>query len=165
MGDRFVFLHNRAVPGTRGNIDHIAVGDSVLSVIDTKAWAGRVAARHVGGLFRGTEHLYVGAATLARRSKATGGRSRPPPRRSPAPGRCHARAGALASSERTRGFAKPLVFGDVLVVWPTKLPELLRSHQIVDAHRRDEIAARSSVRLASTHERGYRARGLKGVDF
>lgn len=52
-------LHDRRVPGTKANIDHIAVGPSGVFVIDAKKYAGQVEVRDVGGLFRTDERLYV----------------------------------------------------------------------------------------------------------
>ncbi len=60
MGDRAVLLHDRRVPGTRGNIDHLAVAPSGVWVIDTKHYTGKVEHRDVGGWFRTDMRLYVG---------------------------------------------------------------------------------------------------------
>lgn len=60
LGDRAVLLHDRTVPGTRGNIDHIAVAASGVWVIDTKNYKGLVELRDVGGWFRTDQRLYVG---------------------------------------------------------------------------------------------------------
>lgn len=53
-------LHDRRVPGTRGNIDHVVVAPSGVFVVDAKRYAGRIRVRDVGGLFKGDERLYVG---------------------------------------------------------------------------------------------------------
>jgi hypothetical protein len=45
-------LHDRRVPGHgRANIDHILVGAGGVTVVDTKAWRGRVRVVRKGGLF------------------------------------------------------------------------------------------------------------------
>ena len=44
---RAVVLHDRAVPGTRANIDHLVVAADGVWVVDTKRWAGT--ARRSGG--------------------------------------------------------------------------------------------------------------------
>ena len=59
LGDRAVALHDRKVPGTRGNIDHIVVAPTGVWVIDTKRWSGRVERRDVGGWFKIDQRLYV----------------------------------------------------------------------------------------------------------
>jgi len=62
LADRGVqTLHDRRIPGTRANIDHIAVGPAGVFVIDTKRYKGRPQLRVEGGLFRPrVEKLMVG---------------------------------------------------------------------------------------------------------
>jgi hypothetical protein len=52
-------LHDRSIPGTRGNIDHIAIVPSGVWVIDTKAYTGRVQQRDLGGWFVSRPALFV----------------------------------------------------------------------------------------------------------
>ena len=70
LGDRAVALHDRKVPGSRRNIDHIVVAASGVWVIDTKRWGGKVERRDVGGWFKTDQRLYVGGRD---RSKAVEG--------------------------------------------------------------------------------------------
>ncbi len=51
LGDQAVLLHDRKVPGTRGNIDHLAIAASGVWVIDAKNYKGKVEKRDVGGWF------------------------------------------------------------------------------------------------------------------
>ena len=45
-------LHDRRIPGSRANIDHIAVGPAGVYVIDAKRYANaQIRVRRVGGLF------------------------------------------------------------------------------------------------------------------
>lgn len=60
LGDRAVLLHDRRVPKSRSNIDHIVVASSGVWVIDTKNWSGLVEHRDVGGWFKVDHRLYVG---------------------------------------------------------------------------------------------------------
>ena len=54
-------LHDRRIPGTRANIDHIAVTPSGVYVIDPKRYAGRPMLEVEGGLLRPrAEKLLVG---------------------------------------------------------------------------------------------------------
>ncbi len=53
-------LHDRRVPGTRGNIDHIVVAPGGVFVVDAKRYEGTIRVRDVGGLFKRDERLYVG---------------------------------------------------------------------------------------------------------
>jgi hypothetical protein len=55
-----IALHDRKVPGTRGNIDHLVVGPGGLFVVDAKHYKGRIDVRDKGGLFRTDDRLYVG---------------------------------------------------------------------------------------------------------
>jgi hypothetical protein len=52
-------LHDRKVPNTRGNIDHLVVALSGIWIVDAKNYTGKVERRHVGGLFTGQDRLYV----------------------------------------------------------------------------------------------------------
>ena len=55
-------LHDRRIPRTRANIDHIAVGRAGVFVIDAKRYKGRPQLRVEGGLFRPrVEKLLVGS--------------------------------------------------------------------------------------------------------
>lgn len=60
LGDRAVLLHDRTVPRTRGNIDHIVVASSGVWVVDAKNYSGLVQQRDVGGFFKVDLRLHVG---------------------------------------------------------------------------------------------------------
>ncbi|MGH2466444.1 MAG: nuclease-related domain-containing protein, partial [Candidatus Limnocylindrales bacterium] len=53
-------LHDRRVPGTRGNIDHLVIASTGVFVVDAKRHSGLIRIRDVGGLLRSDERLYVG---------------------------------------------------------------------------------------------------------
>ena len=55
-----MLLHDRKVPGTRGNIDHVVVASSGVWVVDAKNYSGLVQQRDVGGFFKVDLRLYVG---------------------------------------------------------------------------------------------------------
>jgi hypothetical protein len=60
-------LHDRRIPGTVGNIDHLVVCPRGVLVIDAKNCKGRPRLRVQGGIFRPrTEHLMVGNRDRAR---------------------------------------------------------------------------------------------------
>jgi hypothetical protein len=61
-----VALHDRRVPGTRGNIDHLVIAPAGVFVVDAKHYDGRLQIRDKGGLFRTDEHLYVGGRDCSR---------------------------------------------------------------------------------------------------
>lgn len=54
-----VALHDRKVPKSRANIDHIAIGPSGIYVIDAKKYTGLVEARDKGSWLRSDVRLYV----------------------------------------------------------------------------------------------------------
>ena len=56
----FRVLHDRAIPGSKANIDHILISNRGIFVIDAKNYSGKVEIRNVGSLFNSKEVLYVG---------------------------------------------------------------------------------------------------------
>lgn len=60
-GRGVVLVHDRRMPGSRANIDHLAVGPGGVTVIDTKRMSGKVRVHREGGLFtEARERLTVG---------------------------------------------------------------------------------------------------------
>ena len=56
-----LLLHDRRIPASRANIDHIAIGPGGVTVIDAKHYRGKVRTEKRGGLLRPrTEHLLIG---------------------------------------------------------------------------------------------------------
>ncbi len=53
-------LHDRRIPGSRANIDHVVVSAAGVFVIDAKNYQRRVEYRDRGGWFSVDERLYVG---------------------------------------------------------------------------------------------------------
>jgi nuclease-like protein len=45
LGDDWIVLHDRRIPGSRANIDHIAIGPPGIFVIETKDYSGRISLR------------------------------------------------------------------------------------------------------------------------
>ena len=61
VGDDLGVLHDRRIPGTRANIDHLVVSRRGVFVVDAKKYKGRPTLHVAGGLFRPrTERLVVG---------------------------------------------------------------------------------------------------------
>lgn len=58
--DGLQVLHDRRVPGTRGNIDHLIVAPAGVFVVDAKLYAGLIRVTDRGDLFTSDERLYVG---------------------------------------------------------------------------------------------------------
>lgn len=55
-----IALHDRRIPGTRANIDHIAIAPTGIYAIDAKKYAGKVQCVDKGGWFSTDWRLYVG---------------------------------------------------------------------------------------------------------
>jgi hypothetical protein len=68
--DGLRLLHDRRVPGTRGNIDHIVIAPAGIFVVDAKHYEGRIEIRNRGNIFRPDRRLYVGRRDCS--SLATG---------------------------------------------------------------------------------------------
>jgi len=59
VGERVIALHDRLIPGTRRNIDHIFVAASGVWVVDAKSYKGKVTKREVGPFWRADHKVYV----------------------------------------------------------------------------------------------------------
>lgn len=59
-GDSVIPLHDRLIPGTRGNIDHIFVASTGVWVVDAKSYKGKVEKRERGPIWRRESEVYVG---------------------------------------------------------------------------------------------------------
>lgn len=55
-----LMLHDRKIPGTQANLDHIVIGTGGVFVVDAKNHQGRIEIRDRGGLFRSDHRLTVG---------------------------------------------------------------------------------------------------------
>jgi hypothetical protein len=60
LGDRAILLHDRTVPRSKANIDHLVIASSGVWVVDAKNYSGLVQQRDVGGFFKVDMRLYVG---------------------------------------------------------------------------------------------------------
>jgi hypothetical protein len=113
-------LHDRRVPGTRANIDHIVVSPSRIWVVDAKRYTGEVNRRDVGTVFRRDVRLYVGRRDCTKlvtgmdkqvaAVRAALESDRPPI----TPALCFVDA-------EWRLFARPFDVDGVLVTWPKAL--------------------------------------------
>jgi hypothetical protein len=126
-----VLLHDRRVPGTRGNIDHLVIGTSGVWIIDAKRYKGKVERRDVGGLFKSDWRLYVGGRD---RTKAVSGLQwqldavRKALGDDQIPVHC---ALSFVDAEWPLLFAKPFQLQEVWVSWPSKLAELITAQEVL----------------------------------
>lgn len=123
LSDRAILLHDRKVPRTRGNIDHLAIAPSGIWVIDAKNYQGKVERRGLGWsnvdnrLYvagRNRTRLVEGLAWQIDAVRAALGDEHAP---------IHA---ALCFTDATwKWSAKPFRIGNVWVTWADALAELI----------------------------------------
>lgn len=137
-------LHDRRVPGTRANIDHIAVTSAGVWVIDTKRYADQSPEKRVeGGLLRPrVERLWVRGDRTRLVEAVLGQVDKVAVVVPAAPVR-----GALCFIDAQWGLlADPFTVNDVLVTWPKNLVKRLSTESGgVDV---DAVAAQLERRFA-----------------
>jgi hypothetical protein len=120
-----VLLHDRRVPNTRGNIDHIAIAASGVWIIDAKRYTGKVEKRDKGGWFNSDLRLYVGGRDRTSLVEKMGWQDdavRTALGDDDAP--VHS-ALTFVGAEWPLFFRKPLQFDGVWVSWPAKLADFV----------------------------------------
>jgi hypothetical protein len=138
-----IALHDRRVPGTKGNLDHLAVGPAGVYVVDAKRYQGKVERRDVGSFFRPDDRLYVNNRDRTKVVKGMGWQ-------------LEAVRGALdegghagvplrgvlcfVDSEWPLLFSKPIRLHEVTILWPKALQELVRSGELLDGVAIDRLA-------------------------
>ena len=124
-----VVLHDRKIPGSRANIDHLVIARSGVWSIDAKEYKGAVAKVDVGGWSRADLRLKVAGRDRTKLLDGLGwqmGRVREVLERlAPAPAVPVWGALCFVGSDWPRFRPRPLVFGAIAVVWPSGLPEVL----------------------------------------
>jgi hypothetical protein len=139
VGDDGIVLHDRRIPRSRANLDHIAIVASGVWVIDAKHYRGRLQQRTVGGWFVPHRALYVGRSDKsalvrsAERQRATVAQHVPPD--------VMVRAALCFTGVELGLFARPFVLDGVVVAWPKALAKKLGAPGALDAARRRELAA------------------------
>jgi hypothetical protein len=146
VGDRAVLLHDRKVPGTRGNIDHLAVAASGVWVIDAKSYRGLVERRDIGGWFRTDYRLYVGGRDRTNLAQGLGwqieavGRALSDPE-------VPINAALCFIEAEWRMFSKPFVQDGVWVTWAKKLAEMIAAPGPLERDVVLRIAGRLAIAL------------------
>jgi len=69
VGDAVIPLHDRLIPGTRGNIDHIFVASTGVWVVDAKALTGKVVQHEVGPFWGRENEVHVGGRNRTKLAK------------------------------------------------------------------------------------------------
>ena len=137
------------MPGSRANIDHIAVTPSGIWVIDAKRYSGKVEKRDVGGWFRKDERLFVAGRDqtrlidgVARQVQAV--RAGLEDARGPS-GRVRAIL-CFVGAEWSL-FARPFTLNETLITWPASLIGLLESEGALSATEIQTISSSLADRL------------------
>jgi Nuclease-related domain len=148
LGQHVVFLHDRSVPGTRGNIDHIAVSPSGVWIIDAKAYEGRVEQRDVGGGLKSDLRLYVNGRD---RTKLIEGMDLQWDAVRTALGEqdVPVKLALCFVGAEWPVFAKPFTQGGVWVLWRKKLVEMLKAPGALDRPRVVQLANQLAEALPS----------------
>lgn len=147
LGESAVLLHDRKAPGTRGNIDHIAIAASGVWIIDAKRYKGKVEKRDKGGWFSSDLRLYVGGRDQSRLVEKMGwqddavraalGEDEVPVHR----------ALTFVGAEWPLFFRKPLQFDGVWVSWPAKLADLIAEPGPLEPEELERLARRLADEL------------------
>jgi hypothetical protein len=140
VGDDGVVLHDRRIPHSRSNLDHLAVVPSGVWVIDSKHYHGRLERRTVGGWFTSRETLSVGRREQSKLI-ASAGRQRAEVARH-LPSHIPVRVALCFTGVELGLFARPFVLEGVLVTWPKPLAKTLTRPGPLDAEARRAFAAR-----------------------
>jgi len=133
-------LHDRAVPHSRANLDHIAVVPSGVWVVDTKCYRGRVRRARRPGRLLGRRALVVNGhdrgqlVTAALRQRALV--------QSAVGAEVPVRAVLCFAGAEWGLRARAFTLRGVLVTWPAALASSLRARGPLDRAARAELAAR-----------------------
>ncbi|RYB95833.1 NERD domain-containing protein [Nocardioides oleivorans] len=138
QSDTCRILHDRRIPGSRANIDHLAVTPTGVYVIDAKRYSGRPQLRVEGGLIRPrVERLIVGRRDC---TKLVDGVLKQVEAVRTVVGDQIPMHGALCFVDADW----PLIGGtfttrDVQVLWPKRLQSTLTSLGTLDAHAIEQV--------------------------
>lgn len=59
LGDRVIVLHDRVIPGSRANIDHLVIAAGGVWIVDAKAYKGKLEKRDVGPFWSTEYEVYI----------------------------------------------------------------------------------------------------------
>lgn len=146
-------LHDRRIPGSRANIDHVVVAPSGIFVIDDKKTKGRVSARAVGPIWnRGPVKLFYGGRE---RSSDIDGMGR----------QVDAVIKSLVHEPLARGvtikpmlvlvgaewgwFARPMLIRGVWIGWPKEMARVIARPGPLEPSTVQRLARELAIRLHS----------------
>jgi len=140
IGSDGVALHDRRIPGHRGNLDHLVVAATGVWVIDAKHYHGRLARKQAGGWFAPRAVLTIARRdesrliAAARRQRATVEAVLDPD--------IPTRAVLCFTGVDLPLLARPFVIDDVLVTWLAALARTLCAPGPLGPTQRGAVADR-----------------------
>ncbi len=152
LADHATVLHDRWVPDTRGNIDHLVVAPTGVWVIDAKNDPGRVERRNAGSWRRPQPRLYVEnrnktelVGQMDWQSDAVRAALEPIGFAAAPMRRCLCFTRADWSS-----FSRPFTIDDVWIGWPQALTKVIRSTAFLDPAAVATLAQHLSARFPAS---------------
>lgn len=144
--DATIVMHDRKIPGSKANIDHIAVAPSGIYVIDAKKYTGEVRCKDVGGLFSTDRRLFVGRRDC---TKLVGAMER------------QVQTVCMAITPETPAvipvlcfvdadwsmLTRPFTLGDVVILWPRALMKRLQQPGPLDADAVQRLGRSIAIQL------------------
>lgn len=148
---RVIVLHDRRIPGSRANIDHIAVCRHGVFAIDAKKYAGKVQRIERGGWFSTDERLYVGGRDCTKLVRAMRGQVEAIQSALGEPliqeFEVNVRAALCFIDAEWSLFAKPFALGGVWVGWAKALGKRLLADGPLTADHLTTLARRVAAAL------------------
>lgn len=150
--EKVIVLHDRRIPDSRANIDHIAITRSGgVWAIDAKNYGGKVQRIDKGGWFSTDHRLYVGkrectklVTGMAKQVEAIKEAISEPIRQEFG---VDARAALCFVNAEWSLFAKPFALQDVWIGWPRALAERLRAEGSLGPQHLRALAGRVAEAL------------------
>jgi hypothetical protein len=147
----FGVLHDRRIPGTKANIDHLVVGPAGVFVIDAKRYTGKIERRDRGWMLDRDWRLYVNGhdqtklvRAMPRQVKAVRSSLVPTPFAD-----CRVFAALCFVDSHWGLVASPFVLDDVQVTWPKMLYKLVRSEGPLQREQIGELEQLLALALPS----------------
>jgi hypothetical protein len=147
LGTLAVLLHDRCVPKSRANIDHLVIAAGGVWIVDAKRYSGKLEKRDVGGFFRTDVRLYVGGRDRTKVVHGLGWQV-DAVRRALDGDEVPIQPALCFVGAEWAFLATPFRLDDVLIAWPTKLAELIRgAEQRLSPDDVERVARRLAERL------------------
>jgi hypothetical protein len=145
-----VVLHDRRIPGSRANIDHVVIAPSGVWIVDAKLYRGKVESRTLGSFWRPEDRVFVGGRD---RTKLVLGMSRQVEAAraalavDPLAPQVSIRPAVCFVESEWGFFAKPFELHGVTILWPQKLAERIAAPGTLTAEAIGRLANRLAIGL------------------